>query len=471
MPPLFVSCSRCGATNEPGGERCYRCGQPFSTQMLLGPSEQPRRGMSRRAALLTLMGIGIVAVPVSAGVGYLAYLKLTDPHIVTYSGQGTTTSDAAWSPDSTRVASSGWLDGGTVQIWNATTGKTLQTCRANHPGPAMVPLDVIWSADGRNVLAFVGSNDTTPILTAGSRIVEMVQVWDATTGQQVRSIPVMEPVTVNAQGTGTDRPLVQNWALNERYLAAVNAQDQGSLKIWEIATGANIATLSAESQQPTSKARMIGWAPDNEKLAIQWLAQAPAGQLFQTIEIWNIATLNKIASLNTIRHDYATSLTWSPDSKMLVLGFGFEAGALRTYEIWDVLAGKKAQTLQTEAGGISLISWSPNGKYLALENEVYSVETGNRITAYPPAQGMVTSLAWSPDSTRMALVDSVKHGTGFSSTSSTLYILDALSGRQRAGYAGGGLFGNSGTSGKLAWSPDGKYVMVVGQQVDIWKGA
>ena len=469
MSSLFDSCSRCGATNEPGGERCHRCGQPVSAQMLMRPAEpqkRPQRGMSRRAALLGL--VGIATLPVSVGAGYLIYRELTDPHILTYSGQGTTTSDAAWSPDSTLVASSGWLDGGTVQIWNATTGKTLQICRTQHPGPEMVPLDVIWSADGRNVLAFVGW-DKTGVLTAESRIVEMVQVWDATTGQQVRSIPVMEPVTVNGLGTGTDQPLVRKWALNERYLAAVNAQDQGRLEIWEIASGNKIATLSAESQHPASQAREIAWAPDNEKLVLQWFAQdTTTGQDSQTIEIWNIAKLSKIAILNTTRHDSLTSINWSPDSKMLVLGS--EGGGQRTYEIWDVLAGKRVQTLQSPQFGIPLTIWSPNGKYLALGNEVYSVEAGNRITIYP-IQGMVTSLAWSPDGTRMALVDSVQHGTGFSSTSSTLFLLDALSGRQRASYAGGGLFGNSGTSGKLVWSPNGKYVMVVGQHVDIWRGA
>src|SRR5260221_11593352 len=468
MSSLSVFCSRCGATNEPGGERCHRCGQPVSAQVLLLPAEQqerPRRGMSRRTALLTL--VGIAALPVSAGVGYLTYQKLTNPHILTYSGQGTTTSDAAWSPDSTLVASSGWLDGGTVQIWNATTGKILQTCRTDHPGPDMVTLDVIWSADGRSVLAFVGW-DNTVVLTAGSRIVEMVQVWDATSGQQVRSIPIMEPFAVNAQGTGTDRPLVRNWALNERYLAAVNAQDQGRLEIWEIATGNKIATLGVESQHPASQAREIAWSPDNEKLAIQWFAQdTTTGQDSQTIEVWNIAKLSKITILNTTSHSSLTSINWAPDSRMLVLGL--EDGAQRTYEIWDALAGKRLQTLQPSYFEFPLTIWSPNGKYLALGSEVYSVETGNRITVYT-TQGMVTSLAWSPDSTRMALVDSVKHGAGFSSTSSTLFLLDALSGRQRASYAGGGLFGNSGTSGKLVWSPDGKYVMVVGQNVDIWRG-
>ncbi|MGZ3714056.1 MAG: hypothetical protein ACXVA4_01435 [Ktedonobacterales bacterium] len=411
---------------------------------------------------------GIAALPVGAVAAYATYQKLIAPHLLTYSEQGTTVLDAAWSLDGTRVASSGWLDGGTVKIWNAATGKTLQTCRADNPGPAMIPLDVVWSADGKYVIAFVGSNREM-VLTAGSRIVEMVQVWDVATGQRVRSIPVMEPATVNDLGTETDRPLVYKWALNERYLAAVNAQDMGILEIWEIATGNKIATLSAGGQRPPSKVQEIVWAPDSEKLAIQWIAQDFTNQQYdRTIEIWNIATLNKIATLHIESQSYLAQITWAPDSRTLALILQDTDKPL-TGEIWDALAGKKVQTIQPAVVQLSAKPWSPNGKYLLQGNTLFDVETGNRIITYK-LEGGVNSLAWSPDGTRVALDDVVYSGHGFYTTSrSTLSVLDALSGRQIAKYGGGGLFGSGGTSGNVAWSPDGKHVMVVGQKVDIWK--
>lgn len=466
MSSLYIYCSKCRAANEPGSEYCHRCAQPLHVQSPEPSAQQqvasPRR-ISRRKAILTLMGI--TALPVGAAVAYLTYQKWTNPHILTYSGHSGTTLDAAWSPDSILVASSGWLDGGTVQIWNAATGKTLQICRTDHPGPAMVPLDVIWSADGKNVLAFVG-HDRGTALTVGSRIVEMVQVWNAATGQRVRGFPVMEPVTVNAQGT--DRSLVQTWALNERYLAAVNGQNQGKLEIWEIATGSKVATLSADSQHPVSQAQEIVWSPENEKLAIQWFVQDTTNREdIRTVEIWDVATLHEVTTLNIEGHYVFAQIIWAPDSRMLALVL--EKSTEMICEIWDTLAGKRLQTFKSPLFDVSLITWSPKGKYLALGNQVYDVETGNRIITYI-IQGMLDSLAWSPDGTRVAFVDVVQHGTGFSSRSSTLSVVDALSGRQRAKYSGGGLFGNSGTNGKLIWSLDGKYVMVVGQDIDIWRG-
>ena len=468
MSSLSAYCGKCSAANDPGGEYCHVCGQPLHVLALMPPVQQqalPRRRMSRRTAILTL--VGITALPVGAVAAYLTYQKQTDPHLLTYSGQGTTTLDAVWSPDGSRVASAGWLDGGTVQVWDATTGKTLQTCRVEHPVQGVFPLDVLWSADGKYVLAFVGS-DHSMVLAAGSRIIEMVQVWDAATGQRVRSIPVMESVTVNALGTGTDRPLVQQWTVNERYLTAVNEQDQGMLAIWEIATGSKIATLSAESQRPASQVRGLAWAPDHEKMAIQWFAQDTTnGKSYRTIEIWNIAPLNKIATLYAESQMYFAEIVWAPDSRTVALIL--QDGAKTTYEIWDALAEKKVQTFKPTVFETPLRAWSPDGKYLVLGNKVYNVETGNRITTYT-TQGTLNSLVWSPDGTRVALVDVVQHGVGFSSRSSTLAVLDALSGRQRAKYDGGGLFGSSGTTGRPVWSPDGKYVMVVGQDIDIWRG-
>ena len=421
---------------------------------------------------------GIAALPVCAAAGYLTYQKLTDPHLLTYQGYGSTSGGAAWSPDGTRIASAGWQNGGIVQIWNATTGQTLQTCRTEQLIDGVYPLDIIWSADGTSVLAFVGW-DSTVSLTPGDHIVEMVQIWNATTGQRIRSIPVMEPVTVNTTSSGPNQPLIERWALNERYLATAkslqhtaNQQGRTTLEIWNIATGNKIATLDAGNPGSASQVRSLAWSPDNEKLAIYWNIQDSAnGQFFQVIDIWNIATGNKIATLDAWRQgpiSNIANMVWSPDNERLALLI--ESADAMSYEVWNAPAGKRMQTFKPAGPNVyPIITWSPDGRYIATRTEVYDIQTGKRITTYP-LQGMLESLAWSPDGSRVALIDAVKAGVGFSSISRTLSILDALSGRSIARYSGRGLFGNVGTNGKPVWSPNGKYVMVAGQNFDIWKG-
>jgi len=420
---------------------------------------------------------GVAALPVCAA-GYLTYQKLTDAHLLTYPGYGTSTADAAWSPDGRRIASAGWQNGGIVQIWNATSGQTLQTCRTEQLIDAVYPLDIIWSADGASVLAFVGW-DRNGSLRPGDHIIEMVQIWNAATGQRVRSIPVMGPVPVNAIGSAPVQPLVQSWALNEGYLAAAKliqntTDDPGhtTIEIWNIATGSKITTLDAGNHKLARRASPA-WSPDHEKLAIHWSMQdSTNGQFFQVIEIWNIATGSKVATLDAWRQSPISSIAdmvWSPDNERLALRI--ESADTTFYEVWNALSGKRMQTFKPAGPNLyPIITWSPDGRYIATRTEVYDVHTGNRITTYP-LQGNLGSLAWSPDGSRVALVDIVQHGHGLPSiNSSTLLILDALSGKSRAQYPGRGLFGNIATSGKLVWSPDGKYIMVVGLNFDIWKG-
>jgi len=50
----------------------------------------------------------------------------------------------AWSPDGTRIASGG--DDGTVQMWDASTGKRLLTYRSG-------AICVAWSPDGTRIVS------------------------------------------------------------------------------------------------------------------------------------------------------------------------------------------------------------------------------------------------------------------------------------------------------------------------------
>jgi hypothetical protein len=79
-------------------------------------------------------------------------------------------------------------------------GRKRTLCRLEHAGTGVAPAGVVWSADRKQLVAFVkGQGMGTP----GSRIVDLVQVWDAATGQRLRSLPVISPVTLTQQGYWT----------------------------------------------------------------------------------------------------------------------------------------------------------------------------------------------------------------------------------------------------------------------------
>jgi WD40 repeat protein len=250
MSSLPIFCPSCGSPNDPGVEHCYLCKHPLSGKASSKSVPQPSIPPSRFSRRTLLWGVATGAVALATG-GYLAYRRLTDhrrltdPHILTYA-KSDGVIDVAWSPDGMRVASVSEDDGGAVQIWNATTGKKLATYTLELPVQGVFPVPlldesdpggtcVVWSADGKHVLAFVGSMEK-----------QMVQVWNAASGQRVHSFPVTPSLTLTANGDGGDKLIMTAWALNERYLAVAKrfmVSKNPFVEIWDIATGSMISTL------------------------------------------------------------------------------------------------------------------------------------------------------------------------------------------------------------------------------------
>jgi hypothetical protein len=111
-----------------------------------------------------------------------------------------------------------------VRVWDAATGKQVLICTLEQPQTGVYPQGVVWSADGRSLLAFfceylsIPGNDQFK-----DQIVGVVQIWDAETGHPVRSFHVLPPVTITGAtaeaGKMNAYAQVRSWAMNERYLA------------------------------------------------------------------------------------------------------------------------------------------------------------------------------------------------------------------------------------------------------------
>ncbi len=258
----------------------------------------------------------------------------------------------------------------------------------------------MWSLDGKHLLALVRLNEG---VTAAGSVVETlhVQVWDAATGQRVRSFPVTQPVKPQASGQlqsttylpALNVPYLAMGKLNETY--GNNASSSQVIEIWDVATGQMIATFGKEDHSPN--------------------------HLFQ-------------------------GKVWAPDHRRLVT-FGYDdAGTSTVWQIWDAPTGQKMRSLILKDTQLtSRVVWLPDGKSIASGLDVYDVETGRNITTYHLDQGSLDAVAWSPNGKRIA-VNSFSEGHRLpfldalfavgsdTGGSETLFILNASDGRQLAKY-------------------------------------
>jgi dipeptidyl aminopeptidase/acylaminoacyl peptidase len=109
-------------------------------------------------------------------------------------------------------------------------------------------------------------------------------------------------------------------------------------------------------------------------------------------------------AINTFRGEVGPifCVTFSPDGKCLALGTGgFDA------RIWDAATGRELAVLEGHTSGISSIAFSPDGKTLALGSwdktvSLWAVVEAKRQTTIE-CNGQVSKVAYTPDGTSLAV--------------------------------------------------------------------
>ena len=109
----------------------------------------------------------------------------------------------AWSPDGKRLAVT--VDGGAVQLWDATTHKRLALLLSHQEDGWSYA--VAWSPDGR--------------MLASSRQSGLVQLWDSRTGKELTAL----------QGHLTQ---VRGTAWSPDGLRVASGSDDGTIRLWGV---------------------------------------------------------------------------------------------------------------------------------------------------------------------------------------------------------------------------------------------
>ena len=276
-----------------------------------------------------------------------------------------------YSPDGRYIAAGG-RDDHVTRIWDATTGSRIGEIGASDSSPRALA----WSADSRQLA--LGTDDGT------------IEVWTITSGGAQHTVSLTAQDTQNGIQGVTFSPDGSRVASGDVGVASMIVWDVAPLGGGEWAnamtlpapTGRIVATpddrvvaadsdggISAFSMDDGSAQRVVD-APLDEYLRFAVdsggsVVATARGDRFAPIELWNVATGERIASFRPDDfEDWVTGLAWTPDGQQLAVsgGDGDSSSIVVVDRTGTVLASFR------EEPGVYLrnSAFSPDGTVLAI---------------------------------------------------------------------------------------------------------
>ena len=243
------------------------------------------------------------------------------------------------------------------------------------------------------------------------------RLWNLATGRQIASLPA-GPGAVGSMAFSPDGKML---ATGEYKTA----------RLWNVATGRQIASLPAGSDAVNS----VAFSPDGKTLA--------TGDDDGTVRLWNVATRRQFASFRASSH-YLGSVAFSPDGKVLATGdFG------GTARLWNVATRRQFASFRASSHYLDSVAFSPDGKTLATGDNggtarLWKLATGRQIASLRVSSKGVNSVAFSPGGNILAI----------GNEDSTVWLFNPATRKVVGGYLTSGT--NSDGINSVAFSPDGK---------------
>ena len=424
------------------------------------------------ARLASISGTGLSGDPVLAQ----EWDATTCAPLVSLQGVPGQADTISWSPDGAHIVSwqnylvqpPAFQSGRNAQVWDAATGKLVfvtadqgVTSIAWSPDGRRIALAgqqmkarVLDSSSGQTLLSYQGS-DNQHIVTwsPGGRFLatagdEGTTIWEASADHRVTSIAARH-----------QRESAVTWSPDGKQIAAEDGATF-DIGLWDTNSGANTGDLSVYHEAMLffsyRNTAALTWSPDGKHIA-----QAVFPPLSDIrVSVWGnsptMCGLDDGCPVSGGSHLAAiTSLTWSPNSKLIA------SGSLdKTVVVYDVANQKSLLVYQGHTGAVTTVAWSPDGKYIASAStdrtiHIWNAASGKDVLILSGHSAAVTSVAWSPDGRRIVS----------GSDDGTVRIWDAIHGTLILTYRG-----HKGAVNAVAWSPRGDLIASAGADttVQVW---